>query len=124
MKISSSTPEYNQFVQIYQLVPIPSLFFINQAGSPIEVATSILKTADEFQQMVDRVVKVSDEGKVEVPQNLGTGSEVAGNSAGLTEEETLRIEALKADRFKRAQALIEKTKLEKAAEEAKVIEYF
>ncbi|CAH1403923.1 unnamed protein product [Nezara viridula] len=40
IKLSSNDVGYRQFVEIYKLVPVPSLFFIGNSGAPIDIVAA------------------------------------------------------------------------------------
>lgn len=40
IKLSSNDVGYRQFVQIYKLVPVPSLYFIGNSGTPIDIVAA------------------------------------------------------------------------------------
>nr|CAD7201856.1 unnamed protein product [Timema douglasi] len=46
IKLDSGSEAYRQFAQIYQIVPVPSLFFIGSAGAPLEVVAGKVSVSD------------------------------------------------------------------------------
>lgn len=64
IKLDSGSEAYGQFVQIYQLVPVPSLFFIGGNGVPLEVVAGEI-TVSELLQRITSVLQKS--GKVVSP---------------------------------------------------------
>ncbi|CAG9800709.1 unnamed protein product [Chironomus riparius] len=79
IRIESDKPEYIQFCKIYQLVPVPSLFFIKN-GIPIKVVTSVVKSSDEIIEAIDIIIKSLNEDTTvdsAVSQELPTTSQEA-----------------------------------------------
>lgn len=77
IKIVSGSEAYMQFAQIYQLVPLPSLFFIGKTGVPVLVVTSTTSTVDELEKQIISTLQL--------PNNASESSnfirgEVAGSS--------------------------------------------
>jgi chemotaxis protein histidine kinase CheA len=58
IKLDSESEAYRQFVQIYQLVPIPSMFFIGLNGVPLEVVAGEV-TVPEMLQRITSVLEKS-----------------------------------------------------------------
>lgn len=71
IKLESDSETYRQFVQIYQLVPVPSLFFIGDNGVPLEVIAGDVNEA-ELVRRIDSVLekskgKAREDDKLSVP---------------------------------------------------------
>ncbi|XP_037939494.1 UBX domain-containing protein 4 [Teleopsis dalmanni] len=62
IKIESETQEYMQFASVYKVVPIPSLFFIGQTGTPLDIGTGIISSVNELDDKIINVLQIS--GKV------------------------------------------------------------
>ncbi|XP_052844329.1 LOW QUALITY PROTEIN: UBX domain-containing protein 4 [Drosophila gunungcola] len=56
IKIQGVSGAYGQFLSLYKVVPIPSLFFIGKAGTPLEIATGMTESAEELAAKIDRVL--------------------------------------------------------------------
>ncbi|XP_059613095.1 UBX domain-containing protein 4 isoform X2 [Phlebotomus argentipes] len=52
IRIDSGSEAYMQFAQIYQLVPLPSVFFIGQNGTPVDIVTSLTTTVEDLEQKI------------------------------------------------------------------------
>lgn len=57
IKISSNSQAYMQFAKIYQVVPVPSIFFIGNSGTPLEIGTGMIASSDELEKKIDSVLK-------------------------------------------------------------------
>lgn len=55
IKLESGSETYRFFAQIYQLVPVPSLFFIGENGTPLEIVAGSA-TASELMSKIDLVL--------------------------------------------------------------------
>ncbi|KAK0083349.1 hypothetical protein PV326_006757 [Microctonus aethiopoides] len=62
IKLESGTEDYNFFAQIYQLVPVPSLFFIGLNGQPLEVVAGSV-TVLNLKGKIDAVLTKVGKGK-------------------------------------------------------------
>lgn len=56
IRLESGSESYRQFVQIYQLVPVPSLFFIGEKGEPVEILAGE-RSASELCVHIDKVLE-------------------------------------------------------------------
>uniref|UniRef100_D3TPU2 UBX domain-containing protein 4 n=1 Tax=Glossina morsitans morsitans TaxID=37546 RepID=D3TPU2_GLOMM len=65
VKIQSESEAYMQFASIYQMVPVPSIFFIGKSGAPLEIATGIIDSADELATKIVKVLELA--GKPPTP---------------------------------------------------------
>ncbi|XP_055912324.1 UBX domain-containing protein 4 [Eupeodes corollae] len=59
IKIEGGTESYMQFASLYQIVPVPSLFFIGKNGVPLDIATGIIDSSDELEKKIDNVLKLT-----------------------------------------------------------------
>ncbi|KAL4706239.1 hypothetical protein ACJJTC_017406 [Scirpophaga incertulas] len=62
IKLKSGSENYTHFAQIYQFVPVPSLFFIGRNGTPLEVVCAGV-LAPSLSQRIDRILQVHNKGK-------------------------------------------------------------
>uniref|UniRef100_A0A1A9WCE7 UBX domain-containing protein 4 n=1 Tax=Glossina brevipalpis TaxID=37001 RepID=A0A1A9WCE7_9MUSC len=72
VKIQSESEAYMQFASIYQMVPIPSIFFIGKSGAPLEIATGIINSADELATKIVKVLELA--GKSSTPSATSSAS--------------------------------------------------
>ncbi|XP_068621877.1 UBX domain-containing protein 4 [Battus philenor] len=56
VKLKSGSINYTHFAQIYQFVPVPSLFFINRNGTPLEVVCAGVD-AQNLATRIDRILE-------------------------------------------------------------------
>ncbi|KPJ10865.1 UBX domain-containing protein 4 [Papilio machaon] len=56
IKLKSGSINYTHFAQIYQFVPVPSLFFINRNGTPLEVVCAGVE-AQNLATRIDRIIE-------------------------------------------------------------------
>ncbi|KAM3955440.1 LOW QUALITY PROTEIN: UBX domain-containing protein 4 [Aphomia sociella] len=56
IKLKSGTSNYTHFAQIYQFVPVPSLFFIGRNGTPLEVVCAGVQ-ANNLATRIDRILE-------------------------------------------------------------------
>jgi len=75
IKLDSGSEAYKQFVQIYQLVPVPSMFFIGGNGVPLEVVAGEV-TVPELLQKITSVLEKS--GKVVSPTEAESEAAATG----------------------------------------------
>lgn len=73
IKIEGGTEAYMQFARIYQIVPLPSVFFIGKNGTPLEIATGIIASGDELVKKIDNVLKLTG--------RIGGSSSAAGSQS-------------------------------------------
>uniref|UniRef100_A0A1L8DT63 UBX domain-containing protein 4 n=1 Tax=Nyssomyia neivai TaxID=330878 RepID=A0A1L8DT63_9DIPT len=138
IRIESGSEAYQQFAQIYQLVPLPSIFFIGQNGTPLDVVTSLTTTVEDLEKKINAVLKVvpvvAPAAEVKVPETKAGPSAAAissaekvdakveqGSSNVVCEDGVCRRveEPPLDDKVARAKELIEKKRKEKEAEEAR-----
>uniref|UniRef100_A0A1B0CEJ0 Uncharacterized protein n=1 Tax=Lutzomyia longipalpis TaxID=7200 RepID=A0A1B0CEJ0_LUTLO len=67
IRIESGSEAYQQFAQIYQLVPLPSIFFIGQNGTPLDIVTSLTTNVEDLEKKINGVLKL-------IPSPSATGS--------------------------------------------------
>ncbi|XP_030385922.1 actin cytoskeleton-regulatory complex protein PAN1 [Scaptodrosophila lebanonensis] len=66
IKIKGESTEYHQFRTLYQVVPVPSIFFIGKAGTPLIIATGVVASVEE---LVDKVnTALTTYGKLTAPR--------------------------------------------------------
>lgn len=56
VRLSTGSPLYLQFARIYQLVPVPSIFFLFHSGVPIEIITSLVQSSEELHNKIRSVI--------------------------------------------------------------------
>ncbi|KAH8363830.1 hypothetical protein KR200_005129 [Drosophila serrata] len=56
IKVQGNSSAYGQFMSLYKVVPVPSLFFIGKTGTPLEIATGITDSVEELIAKIDRVL--------------------------------------------------------------------
>lgn len=59
IKIESETETYMQFASIYQMVPVPSIFFIGKTGTPLDIATGVVASVEELESKIIKVLESS-----------------------------------------------------------------
>lgn len=111
-----------QFAQIYQLVPLPSLFFIGKSGTPIEVVTGNTTSVEELDSKIKSILEKS--GISEASSSLITSEQSASSSAEVPIEKPVekfkKPETSHEEKLQKAKELIEKTRRIKDAQEAEV----
>lgn len=90
IKIESETETYMQFASIYQIVPVPSIFFIGSTGTPMEIATGVLDSVEELEAKITKVLESA--GKASTASSISSAfireEAKATSSNVVTEEET------------------------------------
>ncbi|XP_011310210.1 UBX domain-containing protein 4 [Fopius arisanus] len=76
IRLESDTDSYRFFAQIYQLVPIPSLFFIGDNGSPLEIVAGTVN-AQTLHEKIDAVLQKASKGKNEISGDFIRGEQSA-----------------------------------------------
>ncbi|XP_068156285.1 LOW QUALITY PROTEIN: UBX domain-containing protein 4-like [Drosophila tropicalis] len=66
IKIQGNSLDYAQFMSVYKVVPIPSIFFIGKSGTPLGVATGIAASPEELLAKIDRVLLLAGKKPLEV----------------------------------------------------------
>ncbi|XP_016999917.2 UBX domain-containing protein 4 [Drosophila takahashii] len=56
IKVQGNSSAYGQFMSLYKVVPVPSLFFIGKAGTPLAIATGITASVEELSDKIDQVL--------------------------------------------------------------------
>ncbi|KAH8338249.1 hypothetical protein KR074_009967 [Drosophila pseudoananassae] len=56
IKVQGNSSAYGQFMSLYKVVPIPSLFFIGKTGTPLEIATGVTASVEELVAKIDKVL--------------------------------------------------------------------
>ncbi|XP_044313784.1 UBX domain-containing protein 4 [Drosophila rhopaloa] len=75
IKVQGNSSAYGQFLSLYKVVPIPSLFFIGKSGTPLEIATGITESAEELAAKIDKVLILA--GKRPEPEAATSSSSFA-----------------------------------------------
>ncbi|KYN36330.1 UBX domain-containing protein 4 [Trachymyrmex septentrionalis] len=69
IRLESGSEAYRFFAQIYQLVPVPSLFFIGENGTPLEIIAGSA-TASELAYKIDNVLTKAGKSNKQSSINL------------------------------------------------------
>ncbi|XP_011158056.1 UBX domain-containing protein 4 isoform X2 [Solenopsis invicta] len=69
IRLESGSESYRFFAQIYQLVPVPSLFFIGENGTPLEIVAGST-TAAELASKIDNVLIKAGKSNKQSSSNL------------------------------------------------------
>ncbi|EFN63618.1 UBX domain-containing protein 2 [Camponotus floridanus] len=69
IRLESGSEAYRFFAQIYQLVPVPSLFFIGENGTPLEIVAGTI-TAIELVSKIDSVLTKAGKSSKQSSLNL------------------------------------------------------
>ncbi|KYQ52920.1 UBX domain-containing protein 4 [Trachymyrmex zeteki] len=69
IRLESGSETYRFFAQIYQLVPVPSLFFIGENGTPLEIIAGSA-TASELASKIDNVLTKAGKSNKQSSLNL------------------------------------------------------
>ncbi|XP_017137938.1 UBX domain-containing protein 4 [Drosophila miranda] len=72
IKVQGNSTAYGQFKSLYKVVPIPSIFFIGKSGTPLDMATGIIGSAEDLVAKIDKVLVLS--GKREENQQAATSN--------------------------------------------------
>lgn len=118
-----------QFAQIYQLVPLPSLFFIGKSGTPIEVVTGATTTVEELDSKIKSILEKSGVSSGASSSLISSEQSAASSSsADIPKEEKVekfkKPEVSHEEKLQKAKELIEKTRRIKDAQEAEVGSHF
>ncbi|XP_053621558.1 UBX domain-containing protein 4 isoform X1 [Plodia interpunctella] len=73
IKLKSGTTNYTHFAQIYQFVPVPSLFFIGRNGTPLEVVCAGVQPAN-LATRIDRILEEHHKEKPSVQPSTSSQS--------------------------------------------------
>lgn len=71
VKLKSGSTNYTHFAQIYQFVPVPSLFFIGRNGTPLEVVCAGV----EANNLATRIDRILEEHHKEKPAQPSTAAQ-------------------------------------------------
>lgn len=116
-----------QFAAIYQLVPLPSLFFIGKNGQPIEVVTGNTKTVEELDSKIKNILEISGISNEASSSNLISSEQQSASTSASTSvdvqpikpiEKVKKPEISHEEKLQKAKDLIEKTRRIKDAQEA------
>lgn len=129
IRVETGSEPYMQFAQIYQLVPSPSMFFIGKNGTPLEIATGILESADDLVKKIENVLKTFQESQLaQTPIANFISREQAASSIEVTDSTTNNTlntdnvavedpETDHAEKLEKARKIIETKRKEKEFEE-------
>ncbi|KAH8256250.1 hypothetical protein KR026_011729 [Drosophila bipectinata] len=67
IKVQGNSSAYGQFMSLYKVVPIPSLFFIGKTGTPLEIATGVTASVEELVAKIDKVLILAGKKAAENP---------------------------------------------------------
>ncbi|XP_063370739.1 UBX domain-containing protein 4 [Cydia amplana] len=81
IRLKSGSTDYTHFAQIYQFVPVPSLFFIGRNGTPLEVVCAGVQPAN----LATRIDRILEEHHKEKPT---PSSNIKEQTANLLASET------------------------------------
>ncbi|CRK96074.1 CLUMA_CG009510, isoform A [Clunio marinus] len=136
IKIQSDKEEYIQFAKIYQLVPVPSIFFIRN-GTPVKIITGAVKSALELKDEIDKLNDDSDSSEILIQterlSNIIPPSTSAVNPEIECEEgvcfkkpessvaaEKIETAEEKEEKIRKAMKLIEQKRIERVEEERRL----
>ncbi|XP_071635443.1 UBX domain-containing protein 4 isoform X1 [Temnothorax longispinosus] len=80
IRLESGSEAYRFFAQIYQLVPVPSLFFIGENGTPLEIVVGSA-TAAELESKIDDVLTKAGKSNKQSSLNLIDAEQKAASSS-------------------------------------------
>ncbi|CAH2083949.1 unnamed protein product [Euphydryas editha] len=93
VKLKSGSENYTFFAQIYQFVPVPSLFFIGRNGTPLEVVCAGI----EPQNLATRIDRILQEHRKDHPntsvQPSTSSSDVKDQTANFLQSESAATKA-------------------------------
>ncbi|XP_058794186.1 UBX domain-containing protein 4-like [Phymastichus coffea] len=122
IKLQSDSENYTFFAQIYQLVPVPSIFFIGENGAPLEIIGNKLSSND-LASKIDSIVLKAKPQTIDPSASL-INSEQSTQSSTSTQGASIVINNSadstsfnQAEKLKRARELIELQNKKKAEEE-------
>ncbi|KAH8278235.1 hypothetical protein KR044_006229 [Drosophila immigrans] len=91
VKIQGDSPTYAQFIALYKVVPVPSIFFIGNSGTPLDVTTGIIDSVEELVAKIDKVLLLAGKQTNEEAastSNSQTDAPIAGLERSIAGEET------------------------------------
>ncbi|XP_017862437.1 PREDICTED: UBX domain-containing protein 4 [Drosophila arizonae] len=81
VKIQGDSASYAQFISLYKVVPVPSIFFIGKSGTPLDIATGIVSGVDELLIKINKVLLLSGKQKVNAPTTSATAKDAQGEQS-------------------------------------------
>ncbi|XP_003704260.1 UBX domain-containing protein 4 [Megachile rotundata] len=93
IRLESGSESYVFFVQIYQMVPVPSLFFIGENGMPLEIVAGNTTSADLLAK-IDLVLSKAGKNK-NTSTNLINAEQKAAATSNATNSGSVNIEGAK-----------------------------
>lgn len=122
IRVQTETEAYNQFCQIYKLVPCPSIFFLGENGAPITIVTELTKTVDELHAKIQSLSTNASASSVAAPApNAASTSSTAAAATASSEAASATADAASAaERLERAKQLLEKKRKEHEAEQRRL----
>ncbi|CAG4963686.1 unnamed protein product [Colias eurytheme] len=86
IKLMSGSENYTYFAQIYQFVPVPSLFFIGRNGTPLEVVCAGIQ-ATNLAERIDRILEEHYKGTKTTVQPSTSGQNIKQQTTSLLQSE-------------------------------------
>ncbi|KAG6444357.1 hypothetical protein O3G_MSEX003345 [Manduca sexta] len=86
IKLKSGSTNYTHFAQIYQFVPVPSLFFIGRNGTPLEVVCAGVE-ANNLATRIDRILEEHRKEKSPLVQPSTSSQNVKEQTVNLLHSE-------------------------------------
>ncbi|XP_045508065.1 UBX domain-containing protein 4 [Colias croceus] len=86
IKLTSGSENYTYFAQIYQFVPVPSLFFIGRNGTPLEVVCAGVQ-ATNLAERIDRILEEHYKGTKTTVQPSTSGQNIKQQTTSLLQSE-------------------------------------
>ncbi|XP_033334844.1 UBX domain-containing protein 4 [Megalopta genalis] len=83
IRLESGTENCRHFAQIYQLVPVPSVFFIGTNGSPLEIVAGTT-TANDLQTKIETVLTKAGKNKTSNLSSSLIDAEKKATASGIT----------------------------------------
>ncbi|KOC65589.1 UBX domain-containing protein 4 [Habropoda laboriosa] len=110
IRLESGSETYRFFVQIYQLVPVPSIFFIGENGTPLEIVAGTT-TAAELASKIDIVLSKAGKNK-NASVNLINAEQIAAAASSATSSNIKATVDQKTDSTVKSNVEVPQTKLE------------
>ncbi|KAJ0170347.1 hypothetical protein K1T71_014275 [Dendrolimus kikuchii] len=86
VKLKSGSTNYMHFAQIYQFVPVPSLFFIGRNGTPLEVVCAGVE-ANNLATRIDRILEEHRKEKQSTIQPSTSAQDIKAQTVNLLQSE-------------------------------------
>ncbi|CAG4949810.1 unnamed protein product [Parnassius apollo] len=86
IKLKSGSINYTHFAQIYQFVPVPSLFFISRNGTPLEVVCAGVE-AQNLATRIDRILEEHNKEKQRTVQPSTSSQSLKEQTVNLLQAE-------------------------------------